>query len=220
MEDKVVIRLPLAKRKNFCPVCSKRMTGHRSCMVMAASPSRSTTAPCTCDAMYCDACDLLFTNINMGKEIFDTTGYLISTFTPDKKCTAEDIRHQMYYEKKTRAAPRPKKELYKGFELVPNKPTIWKPVLELRNRRVYNQACPICGTKLCSDHTLVPISEQQSVKIPGLVCTNCRIMYLKERQTVDEIMRDNPFCKGFTLNGVDLWNASEVEAKQKAGEQQ
>ena len=101
------------------------------------------------------------------------------------------------------------------FELVSNTAVVWKTAQTICSQPKELEECPKCKRKLHTDYTLVPITEQQKARIPGLLCHNCGIIYVRRSHELAKLMRDNPLSKGFTLDGIELWNASAREEKER-----
>lgn len=105
-----------------------------------------------------------------------------------------------------------------SYERVRSDFTIWKMPRAICTEPVQSNTCPRCGAALYSNKVMIPVTENQSAKVPGLVCRSCDIIYVKETRELTEIMRDNILARDFTLNGRELWNASVEERKRQKAE--
>ena len=99
------------------------------------------------------------------------------------------------------------------FELEEN--SIWKQTQDIRSLSKETLRCPKCRQPLINDNTLIPIGDNKNVKIPGRLCNICKILYVSNGREVEKVLRDNRYSKGFTLNGLELWDATKKEKERK-----
>lgn len=218
MPQKAIWQLALAGKGNICPVCGVHITGREPCTVMITPPDQKRSIAYSCEVLYCTNCDIPFAEERTGRAVFEKTGCWLSTFSTPRKCSTASIKNKMHYRRQRHPVVQSNTHHGSPFELVSNTSIIWKTVQTICSQKDELEFCPKCKCKLHSDYTLVPVTEHQRAKVPGLVCPNCQIIYIKERQELSTIMRDNPLTKGYTLDGHELWNASIREKKEKQEE--
>ena len=213
MLKKEIWQLAAAGNNAVCPVCGKQLDQYRPCTVMVNSSNGKHCRPYTCNALYCQNCDIPFADASVGKAVFNDTGCRLRIFPVDKKASAASIWNQMFYHKKPPILKK-KVEYPSGFERVARSAVSWKTAQKICYAPIDIQKCPNCNSTLCSDYTLLPLTDDQNAKICGMLCRRCRTIYVSENPELYKVMRDNPLSKGFTLNGQELWNASVVEKEQ------
>ena len=221
MSGKIIRQLPIVREKNICPICGMVVTEHKSYTVAVTYPNHKTTFH-ECDLLCCANCGIPLTDDNIRRQIFDSMGAWINTFSPKENCSVASVRNQIYHRKKKSTPKTHPLEQKPPFELVNSSSSIWKlpkAICELSSE-VFN--CPKCNIRLVNDYTLIPVDNNMSAKISGRVCPVCKIIYVSNADKISKLMRDNPHSKGFTLNGRELWNATqkEKERQQKINERE
>lgn len=109
--------------------------------------------------------------------------------------------------------------LANGFPVIPRGQCIWKAEVVLVALKNGETTCPRCGVKLGRDQTKVPVGQMEDALIPILYCPRCRTSYVCDREKVAGILRDNSFAVDFTLDGEQLWNATQRKAEEKRRQQ-
>ena len=218
MQKKTIYQLAIVRAENICPVCGERITEHKPCSVMLTAPDQERSQQYICNTLFCYNCNLPFADKSTGRTVFEATGYWLSTFSVPKRCSEASIRNQMYYRRKRHPVTHAKERRASTFELVKNTAVVWKTAQTICSQPTELVECPKCKQKLHADYTLVPVTEQQKAKIPGMLCNNCGTIYVTQSHELAELMRDNPLSKGFTLDGLELWNASIREKRERQEE--
>ncbi len=78
--------------------------------------------------------------------------------------------------------------------------------------------CPYCASTLEQYHTLIPVGEGMEADIPGAWCRKCDKLYVKGGDSVRELIKDNKFAKGYTLDGEELWDFTNEKRRLKREE--
>lgn len=215
MSQRSIHQFACTREKNICPVCGKYLGDRKPYAIPVESSINTTQKQYICNMLYCRNCDLPFIDSDIGKTILEATGCLPKFFVPNKNCSAESVRQQMFHQKKQHAS-QPRKLPSISIELIQRSTVSWKTVKKISTLPVDHLVCPKCSSALVGDYALLPVSVQENAKIPGQSCRNCGIIYVQEDLEVklDRLMRDNPLSKGYTLDGRELWNASAVEKER------
>ena len=218
MPQKAIWQLALAGKGNICPVCGDHITGREPCTVMITPPDQKRAIAYSCEVLSCANCDIPFAEERTGSAVFEKTGCWLSTFSTPKKCSTASIKNKMYYRRERHPVTRTKESRASTFELVENTAVVWKTAQTICSQPKGLVECPKCKRKLHADYTLVPVTESKKAKVPGFLCHNCGTIYVTQSHELAELMRDNPLCKGFTLDGLELWNASIREKRERQEE--
>lgn len=104
------------------------------------------------------------------------------------------------------------------FEIVGNDYCIWKLPNKLISCTKKLQICPVCGSPLNDGYTLIPVSTEKKAKISGRCCSHCESIYTTDGYFAELILHDNVYAKKFSLDGIALWNISEVKKEKRQEE--
>lgn len=107
-----------------------------------------------------------------------------------------------------------------SFEIVDNNYSIWKLPKNIKTYTEMIDKCPECGMNVVFDYTLLPVSTNENVKIPGYICKKCKSIYVDHNFDLKSLMENNVFAKEFTLDNMALWNISEVRKQKELEERQ
>lgn len=108
--------------------------------------------------------------------------------------------------------PKNKKIPFKSF---PKTHSIWNHTKDIRYCKERINTCPVCKTKLTPSYTMLPYLPDKKYKVTGYECRKCFCLYTSEAYYVEQVMLDNELSKGFTLDGISLWNYSAVIEQQR-----
>lgn len=213
-KENKIWRLALVNN-GICPVCGSPLFKRKPCLITISSRDETNSKSQFCDALYCSNCDLPFADRKTIKTTLDETGHRLKTFVLQGNCSIPFILKRMNH--------LPKKQYYSFPEAVnfPESNQIltgeirWKISKKLCSLSEKNKFCPTCHSGLVSDYTLVPVSRNLSAKIPGNLCPKCNTIYVKKTPKLVNLMRGNPFCKGYTLDGRKLWNISPIRKEKR-----
>lgn len=103
----------------------------------------------------------------------------------------------------------------KHFEIVNGFPTIWRIYEKIFEFEPNSTECQKCNEKLNPGCTYIPIEKDKYAKVNGYECDKCQCIYVKNSDEIIEILKDNPYSKRFTMNGINYSNYSILK-KQKA----
>lgn len=217
MADMHIWQVPLVGGKSICPVCGNVVHEQKAYEIAVTYPDRSKEFR-ECMLFYCPNCDIPLANHSVCKQVFHDSGAWMTTFYLKKSRSLVSVQNQMYHQKKDKTNEHPHKIKY-PFELVNNDYDIWKHPKTIYELPKEEMNCPKCDSPLVDDYTLIPVGNDMKAKVPGRLCTTCKTFYVANAESVAKIMQDNPFSKGFRLNGCELWNVTQQERKRQINEQ-
>lgn len=208
----------MAKDDEYCPVCHQRLVQRKPCEIMINSRKDNIGyRPYKLNALYCDRCDLPFVNEMTWRSVCKDSGAFVDVFLV-KTSTAQAVRQQMSTKQSKQHHRNSKKhQIKRHFEVVENHTIHWKTTQQIRSTPKELQNCPHCHSPLVPDNTLVPISKFEKLKVNGVCCRKCNQLFISklDAQKLSREIRDNRYSKGFTIDGKELWNASEREREER-----
>lgn len=215
MKLEVYKQLPRARADGICPICRHTITSSKNVCVELHDANHFVSITAECRVLYCATCAIPFANGQLITEVRKKhNGLYFDLFTVNKKCSAA------YIESKMKCSPKGNRGGNATFEIEEIEQHFfrWKTPQNLESINETISTCPKCATALRVDFTSAPISETKKIKIPGLFCSKCQHLFVENKNAVDKILRDNPYAKGFTLDGESLWNAAQILKKQRTDE--
>ena len=226
MVSDIYTQLPIAKDNSICPICEKKLI-QRIAHIELHDLYRSNFISKKHNILYCNMCTLPFINDAIVMELRKKYNELqIDKFTINKMSSIDYIKNRIKFRIRKRSYLKEKNiksiipQNSTSYEIVRiNKNWAWKTSQSLISIEKDITACYKCSTTLNPDYALIPINKNQEKKIPGLFCSECDCLYVKERKKVDEVLRDNPYAKSYTLDGKPLWNATEMLEKKRKDEE-
>lgn len=93
---------------------------------------------------------------------------------------------------------------------VAQKSSIWKSCKKLVCADNNTKKCLTCGRPLKESKTYIPIGNNKTVIVHGMLCHNCNCLFVRNGKAIFKMLKDNTFAKDFTLDGLSLWNCSEL----------
>lgn len=232
MNLEVYKQLPCTRADGSCPICRHKIRSTKNVCVELHDANHFAFATAECRVLYCTTCAIPFANGQLVTEVRKKhKGLYFDLFTVNKKCSAAYIESKMKCGK-TRSLGNytihSKDEKHNivissknaAHEIVAVSPglQIWKSPQTLISSGAKLNVCPKCSNRLYRDHTFIPINKTHKATVPGLFCLRCECLYVENKNAVDKILRDNPYAKGFTLDGESLWNAAQILKKQRLDE--
>lgn len=102
-----------------------------------------------------------------------------------------------------------------AYKLERNFDVSWKTHKNLVTKDKPMLTCPVCHNKTTYDYSSIPLNNSNSLIVPGTYCKNCDVLYVIERESLYNYLKDNKYAKRFKLNGRCYDNYSEVAYNQK-----
>ena len=91
---------------------------------------------------------------------------------------------------------------------------IWHEPCAIESIKPRHTICPRCHEILYDSKTTIPIGKHRRVEVQGLRCQRCDKFFTSSRDSVLDILRDNPYAKEFTFNGNYYWDYSTTQQKK------
>lgn len=227
--------VPEANYLNKCPFCNKESKIKQDCFVVTFckdngnSRKKKTTKEKSkilkCKLYYCTNCDICFsTAFSQAKIRFDNNGFsfILKNVTKFglKKFKRDFIDTKVI---DYQGYSTPEKEDYdikhllsdNAYKLERNFDVSWKTHKNLVTKDKPMLTCPVCHNKTTYDYSSIPLNNSNSLIVPGTYCKNCDVLYVIERESLYNYLKDNKYAKRFKLNGRCYDNYSEVAYNQK-----
>ena len=210
---KAVFKLAYLSEKDCCPVCGYFLKSFRFIAVNLPSADQGSYVRHTCCVLYCDKCKLPYANPEVVKAVWEDTQLSLPCFIPEKDSSAALIDEQMFCDN-------PEDLGEQQIEVDGFKKALPKKIITFKS---FTAGCPICRKNLRKGYIYIPVGKNKRKIFAGRICDSCDhiIVSKKDSEKIYDILYDNSFAKGFTLDGKALWNFTlERQLKQKRKKEQ
>lgn len=212
MAENSIKQLTFARGDGRCPVCGKMTHQNKRFLVELHDSNKEKFVDRICELLYCDSCDLPLIDGKIISSIYKATGMRPTTFSTAKDKLA-GIKSQMYYKKKV-FSPMSNQGDSKGYRVIGKSTSIWKSHTMLYTY-TGQDSCPKCQQQLFKGETVIPIGEKSNLLVEGLVCPNCKSMFVRDADDISKKLKDNPHSAGFYINDTAYWQYSDLKRKKK-----
>ena len=214
MIEELFYRLPLSKN-NKCPVCC-RINSNQTRIIAVSVYSRDHRKMFIhhCESFICQKCNTMFINTEIVKRVQEETGLLLDVVFGLRKTTPEGVRKMSLSPRNPRHALHGKYN-HNEFEIVLSDPNTFKIRSRIVSYKAEMDVCRRCSSKLVKDYSYIQVSEKAFVRINGLYCYHCGILYTRRADHVEYLLKDNPFARSQSFNGKKIWNITAETEKQE-----